>query len=198
MKTQSTALTKLDAKEYAKRLQSEMTGAFVQAGKTYREYIDGAGDISELHALVPAWGQQQWGVLADLAYERIIPELVFLPNYKYAALRALPPGEQRKIINNGVQVWVVGDTELKAKSIQSLNKAQTEQVFAMDGVRSIAGQRLWVEGQKTAAVIRSAPAESALVQMEVDKEKHVLRVFPGTKTLELDRRQLLRILGEME
>ncbi len=131
--------------------------------------------------------------LERIGRSQLHPELLFSPIPAAAPMRKLPFSEQERLLKTGsVELLVVnnGKTDVLNAPLTSLSVVQVKQVFGSGYIRSVADQRVWIEGQTTVSKIRQASPPI----YEVKKGE---LVFPSLE-LKLNTAQVATLLAQME
>lgn len=164
--------------------------SWLRAGEIVVQMMDEGG--MSIEEIVDACPGVSFGVVQQ--FERIgrrmvLPEL--LPATYAAAkfMRALPYADQQRLLTDGVELMTESGDTLRVH-VASLTALQCRQVFDGEMVRGIAGQRAWVESEKTKAALRDIPRMEATYTIRKGK------VYFAAGAC-VDAQEMLRIVSEL-
>jgi hypothetical protein len=121
------------------------------------------------------------------------PNLALLSGAGYERLRKMPFSVQEKYLNEPVEVLVRGENGKIDKvlvAVTDLTREQASQVFDRDTVRSLPGQRAWIENERARINAQSQPL--AKVPYTIVGNRVIF------ERCELTKRELLRIMMALE
>lgn len=119
----------------------------------------------------------------------VLPELLPATYAAASRLRCLPYGDQQRLLSDGVELLTDGGDKLRVH-VANLTKLQCKQVFDGEVVRDIAGQKAWIESEKTQLALRDIP------KLETSYVIRKGRVYFAAG-VSVDAQDLLRIVGEL-
>ena len=132
------------------------------------------------------------GVVRRFAkFADIHPALMFAESPGARALRNCDISVQKKHVSEGIPLLLANGDSLLVQ-VGNLTPDQTNQVFDGKQIRDLAGQRAWIESQKTAAAIKMAPVKSDLPYRITGGKLVVTNPYTFT------RKELARVLVELE
>jgi hypothetical protein len=131
----------------------------------------------------------------QLGRKQLLPDLLVLDYPAVRHITKLPYSEQKRIVNGSVEVLVSSNKGLDTLRIapDNLTPQQCRQVFDGNTVRSVPGQRAYLESRKQDERVKLSAVESIKLPYQV-KGKRV--VF--TKPCEMSARELAQILAQIE
>jgi hypothetical protein len=186
------ALTKSKARQFAELMQAGID-KWVEAGKYAAACIDeDANFVDEVCDEFPQITPEMVLTFARVGRSEVHPYLLLSDAPGIRRLRRLPYAVQEKYAKEPVRLLVSHDGKWETLNVdvRNLTPDQASQVFGNDGVRSDAAQRAFIEDK---AAKRIAPAVKANLPYRVTS-----RTLVVMEPVSLDRKELLRILNEME
>jgi len=120
-------------------------------------------------------------------------KLLFASGRQYQALARCPLSDQEKCFNNPIPVLCANGDVLNV-SIENLTKEQVDQVFSNGTVRSIAGQKNYLESLKTQGEVEKAKESTAQKPAPYKVTKYGIEKITVTS---ISRAELLAILNKL-
>jgi hypothetical protein len=168
---------------------------WTKAGEIVVKLIDEHGfSIQSISSASTYLTDEMVGRFEQLGRKQIIPNLLVSDFPASKHLFRLPYSEQKRLIDGQVELLVVTDkgTETLMVDTENLTSAQCKQVFDKNALRSIGGQRAYMESKKEEFRISSVIHDSEPFYKVRGKRV----IF--TKACEITSRQLAQILAEIE
>ena len=112
-------------------------------------------DVSEAIDIQP-------GVLSrfeQLGRKQLMPELLISSYPASKHIQKLPYSEQKRVMDASVDVLTSDSGDKLKISTKNLTPSQCRQVFALNSVRDIAGQRAWIESNKVKTATKTTVEE---------------------------------------
>jgi hypothetical protein len=132
----------------------------------------------------------------QLGRKQIVPDLLVLDYPAVRHITKLPYSEQKRLVGGTVELLVTsskGGLDTLRVAPENLTPQQCRQVFDGNTVRSVPGQRAYIESRKQDERVKLSAVESIKLPYQV-KGKRV--VF--TKPCEMSARELAQILAQIE
>ena len=118
-----------------------------EAARIYVETIDSAPDSKQkFMERLPSFPSGLWLTLEGIGRKVIDSRLLFSGGSIVGKLRRLPFSEQKKTLDDGVQLLTAERDAILVK-LEHMDSDQLDQVFAKDHVRSLGEQRAWLESR---------------------------------------------------
>lgn len=165
----------------------------MEAGKIVCDILDDdPGAIDKIVKGCPSMTPEMVVRFEQIGRKQLHPSLLIFEGHGPDRLARLPFAVQEKYSKEPVPLLVKTDSgwDTLNVDIRNLTKAQSEQVFSREGVRSEAAQRAWIEDK---AAKKHAPPARANLPWRISGHS-VVFMEPCTLT----RRELAKILAEAE
>lgn len=185
----NTEITKQAIQEFKDAWTTSMNN-LAKACKIYVDAIDNNPEAKkEFRKSFPSLSIQAWSRIEAVGRNQMHYLLLSDTSLAAGKLRKLPYSEQKKAIEDSIEVLAQDGTCLKVKS-ENLTFQMIKQVIARDHIRDIPAQKAYIESQKTIKEIKSKkPRELWSIK------RNMLEVYAPSS---FSRKQLLKILQEME
>lgn len=135
--------------EKFRKLFSEGVAAIKEAAAIYVKAIDSDAEARNVFKMaLPRISAQLWNDLEKLGRGELHEDLILCCSKSAIHIKKMPIKDQTKIVENGVPL-VRPDGSIKSVKYDSLDGAQTAQVFDGDKIRSVADQMTWIRSQGT-------------------------------------------------
>lgn len=120
---------------------------------------------------------------------QVMPKLLVMDFPASRHLQRMPLSEQQRLIDGTVQLLVIRDngTDALMVNTKDLTKDQCKQVFSKDGVRSLGGQRAFIEDRR-----KKIPCTASTPSWQIKAGKVIFN-----SACELTRQELAVILAQL-
>jgi hypothetical protein len=130
-------------------LVQEGMSAWVQAGEILVTIIDsGAMALDQIAESIPEINRRTLATFERIGRKQIVPSLLIASYPAARAAARLPYSEQRRTQSEKIEVATLDGSDVMV-AIEDMTQSQTRQVFNDSSIRSLAGQRAWIESQRT-------------------------------------------------
>lgn len=120
---------------------------------------------------------------------QVMPKLLVMDFPASRHLQRMPLSEQKRLIDGAVELLVIRDngTDALMVNTKDLTKDQCKQVFSKDGVRSLGGQRAFIEDRR-----KKIPCTTSTPSWQIKSGKVIFN-----SACELTRQELAVILAQL-
>jgi hypothetical protein len=175
--------------DFQSLVQEGMT-AWVRAGEILVSIIDsGSMALDQISNEIPLMNRRTLATFEKIGRKQIVPGLLLASYPAARAAARLPYSEQRRTQSEKIEVATSDGSDVMV-AIEDMTQSQTRQVFNDTGIRSLAGQRAWIESQRT----RRAAEMVAETPMPYTVRGKTVTFVRGAK---LEARELAALLAAM-
>lgn len=172
--------------------------AWQKAGLIVVDLIDGQGESCSSLAEKSGLGPGIIGRFEQLGRKQLMPYLLMVDWKAAKYLVRLPYSEQKRLEHGSVELLIENESGVDTIQVpvRNLEPEQCKQVFCREGVRDLAAQRSYLVERRSSERLKAVRevVGSQSEPYQIGRKNTVIISRP----CELSRRELLRILEDME